>query len=77
MLIRKRVALAARLGIVPSALNTTVKNRKDDEKGYTQCGRFSGQRKSLKQSPFQELESLFAAWFKETKGSIIVQNIGY
>jgi hypothetical protein len=69
MLIRKRVALAARLGIAPSSLNTIVKSRKDTEKSYTQCGRFSGQRKSLKQSPFEELESLLAAWFKQARGS--------
>jgi transposase-like protein len=43
-----RVALAARLGIAPSTLNTIVKSRKDTEKCCTKCGRFSGQRKSLK-----------------------------
>jgi hypothetical protein len=32
-------------------------------------GRFSGQRKSLKESPFQELDSLFAMWFKHARGS--------
>jgi hypothetical protein len=69
MLIRKHVALAARLGIAPSTLNTIVKIRKDTEKCYTQCGRFSGQRKSLKQSPFEELESLLTAWFKQARGS--------
>jgi hypothetical protein len=40
------VALAARLGIVRSTLNTTVRNRKDTEKCYAQCGRFSGQRRA-------------------------------
>jgi hypothetical protein len=64
-----RVALAARLGTAPSSLNTIVKNRKDTEKCYIQCGRFSGQRKSLKQSPFEELGSLLAAWFKQARGS--------
>lgn len=34
-----------------------------------QCGRFSGHRNSLKQSPFQELESLVAVWFKQARGS--------
>jgi hypothetical protein len=63
------VALAARLGIAPSTLNTIVKSRKDTEKRYTQCGRFSDQRKNLKQSPFEELESLLAAWFKQATGS--------
>jgi hypothetical protein len=37
------VALAARLGIAPSTLNNIVKNWKDTEKCYAQCGRFSGQ----------------------------------
>jgi hypothetical protein len=39
---------AARLGIAPSTLNTIVKSRKDTKKCYTQYGKFSGQRKSLK-----------------------------
>jgi hypothetical protein len=55
-----RVALAARLGIAPSTLNTIVKRRKDTKKCYAQCGRFSGQRKRQKQSSFEELESLLA-----------------
>jgi hypothetical protein len=65
-----RVALTARLGIAPSTLNTIVKSRKDTEKCYAQCGRFSGQRKSLKQSPFEELESLLVAWFKQARGTM-------
>jgi hypothetical protein len=60
MVIGKRVALTARLGNAPSILNTTVKNREEPEKGYAQCGRFSVHRMSLKQSPFQEPESLLA-----------------
>jgi hypothetical protein len=64
-----RVALAVRLGIAPSTLNTIVKSRKDNDKCYAQCGRFSGQRKILKESPFEELESLLAAWFKQARGS--------
>jgi hypothetical protein len=64
-----RVALAVRLGIVLSTLNTIVKSRKDTEKCYAQCGRFSGQMKSLKQSPFEELESLLPVWFKQARGS--------
>jgi hypothetical protein len=63
------VALAATLGIAPSTLNTIVKSRKDTERYYAQCGRFSGQRKSLKQSLFEELESLLATWFKQARGS--------
>jgi hypothetical protein len=47
----------------------THKSRKDTEKCYAQCGRFSGQRKSLKQSPFEEPESLLAMWFKQARGS--------
>jgi hypothetical protein len=37
----EHIALAARLGIAPSTLNTVVKNRKDTEKCYVQCGTFS------------------------------------
>jgi transposase-like protein len=47
-----RAALAARLGILPSTLNTIVKKQKI-QTFYTQCVRFSGQRKSLKQPPFK------------------------
>jgi hypothetical protein len=36
------VALAARLGTVLSTLKTIVKSRKDTNKFYAQCGRFSG-----------------------------------
>jgi hypothetical protein len=64
-----RFALAARLGIAPSTLNTIVKSRKDAKMCHAQCGRFSGQWKSLKQSPFEELESLLDAWFKQARGS--------
>jgi hypothetical protein len=52
-----------------SVFNTTLKNRKDTEKCCAQCGRFCNQRKSLKQSLFQELESLLGAWFKQAKVS--------
>jgi hypothetical protein len=53
MVIRKCVAVAAKLGTVPSTSNTTVRNKIDNEKRYARYGRFSGQRKSLNQSPFQ------------------------
>jgi hypothetical protein len=66
------VAQAARLRIMPSQLSTIVKYKKDTKKCYAQFGKYSGQRKSLKQSPFQELESLFAAWFKQARGSSAV-----
>jgi hypothetical protein len=63
MLIRKHVALAARIGMTPPTLRTTVKNRKDTIKCYTKCGEFSDQGKNLTQSLFQELDSLLAMWF--------------
>lgn len=53
-------------------MNTNVKNREDIKECCTKCGRFSGQRKGLKQSPFPELESLLAAWFKEARGNSAV-----
>lgn len=63
------VALATRLGIMPRMLKTVDKKRKDAKKCYAQCGRFSGQRNSLKQSPFQAVESLLAVWFKQARTS--------
>jgi hypothetical protein len=66
------VALASRLGIVSATLNAVVKNRKVIEKCYAQRGRFSGQRKSLKQSPVQLLESLLVTWFKQGTGNSAV-----
>jgi hypothetical protein len=52
-----RLPSAAKLGILPSISNTTCKNRKDIEKYYTKCGRFSDQ--------FKEMKSLLATWVKE------------
>jgi hypothetical protein len=59
--------LAARLGIVLSTLNAVVKNRKDIEECYNVGSLVK--RKALKQSPFQELESLLATWFNQARGS--------
>jgi IS30 family transposase len=63
------VALDARLGTAPSTLSTVIKYRKCTEKFYAQCRSFTGQRRSLKQSPFLEPESVLAAWFVEARGS--------
>jgi hypothetical protein len=46
-----------RLGVAPSPLNTVVKNRKDIFKVLHTAWQVLWQRKSLKLSPFQELES--------------------
>jgi hypothetical protein len=59
------VALAARIGMTPPTLKTTVKNRKDTKKCYTKCGKFSDKGKSLTQSLSQELDSLLAVWFEK------------
>jgi len=37
-----RIALCARLGIVPSTLNTIVQNRKDTKEVYANCSRLRG-----------------------------------
>jgi hypothetical protein len=58
-------ALAATLGIVLSTLNNTVTNRKDTERCCAKCGRFSGEMKSLKQSPFPDVECVLATWFEQ------------
>jgi hypothetical protein len=63
------VALATRLGTMLSTIKTIVKSWKDMNKCYAKCCRFSGQRKSLKQSTFQELESLLPVCFKRARGS--------
>jgi len=63
-----QVALATKLGIVPSVLNSIITERKDTKKSYTKCVSFFGQKKDLKQSAFQEKESLLAAWFKQARG---------
>jgi hypothetical protein len=46
-------------------LNTTVKNSKETERSYIQCGPSSRQRESQKHSPQKKLESVLAAWFKQ------------
>jgi hypothetical protein len=38
----------------------------------TKYGSFCGQRKNLKQSAFQEQESLLATWFKQARASIAI-----
>jgi hypothetical protein len=48
------VAVGARLGIVPSTLNTIVKTRKDTKKCYEKCGRLCGP----KQPRIKEVASL-------------------
>jgi len=52
---------------VPSVLNSIITKRKDAKKCYTKCDSFCGQRKDLKQSAFQEKESLLAACFKQAR----------
>jgi hypothetical protein len=44
-----------------------VKNREETERHYSyiHCGPFPKQRKSLKHSPLEKLESALAAWFKQ------------
>jgi hypothetical protein len=66
---KTRVVLCARLGIVLLTLYTIVKNNKDAKKFYANCGRLSGQRKSPKQSPVQEVASLFPAWLRKVRAS--------
>ena len=46
--------------------------RTDTGTCHPQCGRLLGQWKSLKQSPFQELESMLAAGFKQATASSMV-----
>jgi centromere protein B len=46
-----------------------VKNHKQIERIYAQFGPFSKQRKSLKLSPLEKVESALAAWFKPARES--------
>jgi hypothetical protein len=59
------VAQPDRLRTALTTLITIVKYMIDNEKCHAQRGRFSGNRKSLKQLPLQELESLLIIWFKQ------------
>lgn len=63
------IALIARVGTVLSTLSNTIKNRRGTVKCNAQCGWFFGQRRSLEQSTFQELESLLDVWFQQARGS--------
>jgi hypothetical protein len=65
----EHITVASRLGIALSTLNIIVKNRKDTEKVLHTVWHILSQRKSLKQSPFQELESLLATWFEQARDS--------
>jgi hypothetical protein len=56
-----RVELASWLRRSLSTLNTIVTNSEEIEISYVQCGPFSKQRKSLKHSPLEKLESALAA----------------
>ena len=54
------VTLSARLVIAPLTLYSIVKNEKCCAKCYTQCGRFSYELLSQKQSSLKEPESLLS-----------------
>jgi len=69
-----QVALASKLGMVPSVLNSIITKRKDTKNCYTKCDSFCGHRKDLQQSAFQEKESLLAAWFKQARA--VCRNYG-
>ena len=60
------IAMPARLGIPFSAMKFILENKKELEKCCAQCGRVSGKGKNLKQSLFQEMESLCATRFKRS-----------
>jgi hypothetical protein len=63
------VEMASHLRYSMSMLNTIVKNTEETEGSYTQWGPFSKERKSLKHSPLEKLESALAAWFKQVHES--------
>jgi centromere protein B len=52
-----------------STLNIIVKNCKETERSYVQCGPSSKQQKSLKHLPQEKLEFALVAWFKQARES--------
>ena len=61
-----RVDLAAMLMWLVSTLNTIVSKRSHIQKSYSCCGpSFSKERKSLKTSSLEELETILSVWFKQ------------
>jgi hypothetical protein len=62
------VDLAAVLDLSVLMLNMVVSKRSEIEKSYSRCGPlFSKERKSLKTSPLEELETILLAWFKQVR----------
>jgi hypothetical protein len=52
--------------------SSKILNNCDEAEGsYIQCRPFFRQRKSLKDLPLQQLESAYAAWFKQVCASIV------
>jgi len=68
----RRFALCARLGIVPSTLNTIIQNRKDTKEFYANCGRLCGQTKNPKHSPVKDIANLLSAWLKQVRASNVI-----
>jgi hypothetical protein len=64
----EHIALAARLGIALSTQHYSYKYERHWKVLHTMWHILS-QRKNLKQSHFQELESLLATWFKQARDS--------
>jgi hypothetical protein len=63
-----RVDLAALLALSLLTLNTIMSKWLEIEKSYLHCGpSFSKKHKSLKTSPFEELETILLAWFKQAQ----------
>jgi hypothetical protein len=62
------VDIAAMLGLSVTTLRTIVSKWSEIEKSYLCCGpSFSKERKCLTTSPLDELETILAAWFKQTR----------
>jgi len=66
--IAKKMKEVFSIALSLTTLNTIVSKCSEIEKGYLRYGPlFSKERKSLKTSPLEELETILAAWFKQTR----------
>lgn len=70
--IGSRKCLADRLGITTSTLSTIIKNRKEVEECYANCGEKSAfARKSIKTGTYLDVEEKLLSWFTTARGNNI------
>lgn len=70
----KRVAIAKRLGLPPSTLNSIISKKKQIREQADKCGSFAKKRKTSKESNYSELESILYKWYQQCLASSIPVN---